>query len=495
MIRWSMSEAAQAINAKRTGEDGEFIGVSTDSRKVEKNGLFIALKGERFDGHDYVQAVADAGAAGVLADRDTGVALPHLIVEDTRLGLGRLAAAWRARHELRVVGITGSNGKTTNKEMVQAILSQVGPTLATQGNFNNEIGMPLTLLRLTGDEQFAVIEMGANHPGEIAYMANICKPDVAMITNVGPAHLEGFGSLQGVCKAKGEIYDALAENGVVVINADDVFAPVWRERVGHRPVADFGLVQPARYSASHAPLPGDRVGSLMLVKAPEGEVSIELPLPGVHNVMNALGAIACSSAMGAGLREIRQGLEGLSAVKGRLQATSAAEGVSLINDTYNANPASFKAAIDVLMAEATHHQTCSVLVLGDMGELGEDTERMHAQLGEDAAQAGVQHLYALGPNSEIAVQAYSDASSEGQARHYADLKALLADLQADLQANRAQPSVVLVKGSRSMRMERVVEALTDSQADSDARTGSDDHHHQAMNEGMDNGSASEGGRP
>lgn len=466
MIRWSLSEAAQAIDARLLGEDREFVGVATDSRKVELNSLFIALKGDRFDGHDYVQAVATAGAGAVLADRDTGIDLPHLIVDDTRLALGRLAGAWRNRHQVRVVGITGSNGKTTNKEMVHAILSRVGPTLATEGNFNNDIGVPLTLLRLTGDEQFAVIEMGANHHGEIAYLAGIAKPDVALITNAGPAHLEGFGSLEGVARAKGEIYDALAENGVAVINADDRFASDWRQRVGQRPIADFGLLEPARYSASHAPLPGNRIGSLLRVKAPEGSVSIELPLPGAHNVMNALGAIASSCAMGATLKEVRDGLEGLSSVKGRLQATSATDGLDLINDTYNANPASFKAAIDVLVAEALNRSKRSILVLGDMGELGENTMALHGQVGVDAAGAGVQSLYALGPSSHHAVLAFEAKSPRGQARHFEELDSLLAALEDEL----SEPSVVLVKGSRSMRMERVVDALTDVPASEGGRS-------------------------
>ncbi len=446
MIRMPLSEAARVLAVKHLGPDAQFAGVSTDSRVLERDNLFIALHGPHFDGHAFLDQAMQRGAAAALVDRAVETALPNLRVQDTRAGLGQLAAAWRARHTMPLVAVTGSNGKTTVKEMIAAILGRRGPLLVTQGNLNNDIGVPLTLLRLEPAHRHALIEMGANHPGEIGYLTRIARPSVALITNAGPAHLEGFGSIEGVAHAKGEIYQGLSRNGIAVINNDDRYAPLWRKLAGGHRLMSFGLQAPADVSAEWRQESG---GSVLQLSTPEGATQVKLPLPGRHNVMNTLAAAAAALAAGAALSDIKKGLEAMRPVHGRLEWTPGIKGVQLIDDTYNANPASLRAALEVLAACATRKW----LVLGDMGELGADAAALHAQAGEWARAAGVEALYATGELSRHALRTFG-AGSE----HFANHAALIAALTGRLERDNGVVTI-LIKGSRSAHMEAVVAAL------------------------------------
>jgi UDP-N-acetylmuramoyl-tripeptide--D-alanyl-D-alanine ligase len=451
MMAMQLSEAARVLAAHHIGDDVAFRGVSTDTRKPLAGSLFFALQGPNFDGHAYVGAALDKGAAAAAVSRPCAVRLPQLQVPDTRLALGQLSAYWRNRFELPVVAITGSNGKTTVRAMTSAILSQCGQALSTQGNLNNDIGLPLTLARLDTNDRFAVIEMGANHPGEIDYLAGLARPTVGVVTNAGSAHLEGFGDVAGVARAKGELFARLGKDAMAVINADDRYAPLWRELAAHCRIVEFGLQGERDVSASWS---GDTTGSDLQLLTPQGSIELHLPLPGRHNVMNALAATAAAQAAGAGLAEIKAGLESLAAVEGRFNILPLPGSVSVIDDTYNANPASLQVALDVL-AQAEGERW---LVLGDMGELGTDAVDMHRRAGEMARKAGVSRIYTLGALARAALEDFAGAGKACDT-----LDELLAALRADL----AGPLHILVKGSRRMRMERVVQGLAAALADSD----------------------------
>ncbi|MCK5639288.1 MAG: UDP-N-acetylmuramoyl-tripeptide--D-alanyl-D-alanine ligase [Gammaproteobacteria bacterium] len=445
-IQLTLNQAAQWLGAQlhNAGTDSEFLGVSTDSRTIEAGMLFIALKGPNHDGHQHIASVAKSGAAAVLVEREVETDLPQLIVEDTRLALGRLASCWRSHLDVSVVAVTGSNGKTTVKEMLASVLSLEGNTLATHGNLNNDIGMPLTLLRLSEQHRYAVIEMGANHPAEIAYLTLLAKPDVALITNAAAAHLEGFGSVEGVAHAKGEIFQGLGESGVAVINADDDYASLWLGLAAEHARCTFGLGPNADVTAQWE---ATATGIALSVKMKEQSMTIQLPLPGRHNVMNALATCAAARAMGASLDFIKQGLENMQAVKGRLQACAGLNGSKLIDDTYNANPASLHAGLEVLAA-------CSgqrFMALGDMAELGDDAAQWHDGIGREARKMGIERLYATGDLSQNASEAFGEAGYFFS-RQDDLVDALRPELTSDV--------TVLVKGSRSMHMERVVEALS-----------------------------------
>jgi UDP-N-acetylmuramoyl-tripeptide--D-alanyl-D-alanine ligase len=444
MIRMRLAETAQVLQAAHSGVDAWYTGISTDSRKLEADNLFVALRGPRFNGEDYLDQARERGAAAALVSRDCRpAALSLLAVDDTRLALGRLAAHWRGRFSIPLVGITGSNGKTTVKEMTAAILGRRGPALVTRGNLNNDIGVPLTLARLGLEHGTAVIEMGANHPGEIAYLTGLAQPTVGVVNNAGPAHLEGFGSLAGVAQAKGELFEHLPAGAVAVINAEDRFAPLWRQLAGDRPQLSFGIEGRADVRAAWR---GDDRGSELDLDTPQGGLSLRLPLPGRHNVMNALAATAASLAAGASLREVCEGLEGLAPVRGRLQRIALADGAVLIDDTYNANPASLRVGIEVLaLAPAPRW-----LVLGDMAELGPEGERLHRQMGKLAREAGVERLFALGRLAAAAAETFGARGTP-----CASMEALVAALEQDWCAGVQ----LLVKGSRSMGMEAVVQAL------------------------------------
>ncbi|MCW8890983.1 MAG: UDP-N-acetylmuramoyl-tripeptide--D-alanyl-D-alanine ligase [Sedimenticola sp.] len=453
MIALKLSDVANELDARLLGEDVSFSMASTDTRTLQKGALFIALKGPRFDGHDYIAQAVEAGAGAVVVDHEMPTPASQLIVSDTRIALGQIAAFWRLQSTAAVVAITGSNGKTTVKEMVASILSQRGDVLATQGNLNNDIGMPLTLLRLQ-DQPFAVIEMGANHPGEIDYLSKIAKPDVALLNNACRSHLEGFGSIDGVAKAKSEIVSGLSEAGCFVFNADDNFAPFWEGvAAGHR-ICTFGVEQPADISSrGSAEIVWSEAGfsSQFTAITPLGELTITLPLAGEHNRLNALAAIAAALQIGATGEDIVAGLAAMKPVKGRLQPRQASNGVLVIDDSYNANPDSVAAAIDVL-AKAPGRR---FLLLGELGELGEGTDGFYRELGQYAQQAGIERFYAVGA-AAIAASQFGQGGMGFDTR-----EALIETLQQELQSGDR----VLVKGSRRAGMELIVNALVARETD------------------------------
>jgi UDP-N-acetylmuramoyl-tripeptide--D-alanyl-D-alanine ligase len=442
MIPLSLLDIAKALGASLQGADTTITAVSTDSRRVEPGCLFVALQGERFDGHEFcAQAVRD-GAAALLVSEPLPLECPQLVVADTRYALGQLGALVRSLLKLKVIAITGSCGKTTVKEMCAAILNQAGPVLATQGNLNNEIGVPLTLLRLTPEHQFAVLELGANHPGEIAWTTSLVKPDVALINNVAAAHLEGFGSLQGVALAKSEIFNGLDDRGMAIVNADSEFYSHWRADLEPN-MLSFGLQnRHADFLARDITTDASGCCRFTLV-TPLGEMDIALPIPGRHNISNALAAAAATQSLGMTLPVIQQGLQAMKPVKGRL-CIQHLPGITLIDDTYNASAESVLAAIDTLAAMPGYR----VLVFGDMGELGLEAEAQHRRIGEHVRQMGLDGLYTVGTLSAL-----TSAAADGQ--HFADKSTLFSALGALLQQH---PDITLLaKGARSARMEEVIE--------------------------------------
>lgn len=437
---------AQRINGRQVGADAEFMRVNTDSRTLIKGDLFVALKGERFDGHDHVAASGAKGAAGALVSRVIDCGVPQVVVADSLKGLQDYAASWRAGFDLPVIGITGSNGKTSTKQLLSAIVTARGPVLATEGNLNNHIGLPLTLLRLRPEHCTAVVEMGANHPGEIAQLCEIARPAIGVVTQAGDAHLEGFGSREGVAHAKGELFAGLGANGVAVINNDDHYAPLWKTLAGSAAQITFSLTERADVSALNIEAQAS-AGTRFELRVPEGRAVVNLPMPGLHNVSNALAAAACAVALGMELSDIASGLTRVQPAAGRLTATATPEGARLLDDSYNANPTSLRAGVEVL-ATFTGRR---VLVLGDMGELGPSSEQQHFEAGRTARARGIDVLFALGTLSRATVEGFGAG-----ARHFDDVEALVAALRSQLDAH----TTVLVKGSRSSRMERVVAALT-----------------------------------
>ncbi|MBI5901197.1 MAG: UDP-N-acetylmuramoyl-tripeptide--D-alanyl-D-alanine ligase [Rhodocyclales bacterium] len=446
-----LSEAGAALGVPHLGADAEFGSVGSDSRAVTPGMLFVALKGERFDGHDYVRDVLSAGASGALVEAGWARAnpgLPLIPVNDARLALGQLAAAWRRRFAIPLLGVTGSNGKTTVKEMCAAILRAhcggvADAVLATQGNLNNDIGLPLTLLRLRDTHRAAVIEMGMNHPGEIDYLTRLAAPTVALVTNAQRAHLEGLGSVQDVALAKGEIFVGLAAEGVAVFNADDAQAGIWRELSRDRRQIGFGLDQAADVRGSFQP---HGMGGDLHLETPWGGLAVNLAVPGRHNARNACAAAAVTLAAGAGLAAVKQGLESFAGVKGRLQRCAGRKGALVVDDSYNANPDSMRAAIDVLASVPGRR----IFVMGDMGEAGAAAGQFHDEIGGYAKSHGIDRLFCLG---RLSVAAAHNFGAGGE--HFERVEDLIKDLHAEL-----QPDVtVLVKGSRFMKMERVVEAI------------------------------------
>ena len=444
----SLREAARLLEAEVSpGVDGVFATVGTDSRRLPADALFVALSGPNFDGHEFIAAARQQGARAALVSRWVADPLPQLRVADTRLALGRLAASWRTRFTGPLIALTGSNGKTTLKEMLAAILRRRGSTLATEGNLNNDIGVPLTLLRLNAAHGYAVIEMGANHHGEIAYLTGLARPDVAIVNNAGPCHLEGFGDVAGVARAKGEIFQGLSATGVAVVNRDDPHADDWIGLNPGRRIVDFGLDRPAAVSARILDAATNRFHLIV----PAGETEIRLPLPGRHNIRNALAAAAGALAAGATLDDIRQGLESLHDVGGRLQRLRGRHGGTVIHDAYNANPASLAAALHTVGVGPGRKW----LVLGDMRELGPVASELHAQSGQAARTTGFERLYALGEHSRAAAAAFGEGG-----RHFTDLETLMDALSRDLKHSVESPTI-LIKGSRGMRMERVVAVLVE----------------------------------
>ncbi len=459
-----LTRIAQWTGGRLHGDDALIDAVATDTRTLDASDgravLFVALKGERFDGHDHVAAAADAGARAVLVSRQLDVPLPQIVVADTQRALAAFAAALlRARsdkpHSGKLIAITGSNGKTSVKALLLQILQQAcapdwGKAYANPGNRNNEIGLPLAVLDAPEDTEFAIYEMGAGKPGDIAYLTAIARPDVALVNNIAPAHLERMGSLLGIADTKAAIYDALPADGVAVINADDAFAPYFAERAHGRRLIRFGLEASADVTARD--ILGDADGSRFVLVTPQGETAITLSMPGRHNVSNALAAAALALGAGVALDVIATGLDAARPVAGRMITHRLASGAVLVDDSYNANPGSLNAAIDTLAACGDGE---SWLVLGDMRELGDDAQALHAEAGRRARAAGIARLYTLGPLSAAAAQAFGAG-----ARRF-DSHAALADaLRADLSRSDRGASVrCLVKGSRGSAMERVVAAL------------------------------------
>ena len=444
MITARLSQIAQAIDAKLIGDDVEVSQVYTDSRSSRENGLFIALKGPHFDAHNFLSDVVLQGAKAVVVEQRTALPVPQLVVEDTRIALGKIAAFNREQLRAKFVAITGSSGKTTVKEMLASILQNAGSTYATKGNFNNEIGAPLTLLEMNQEHEFGVIELGANHAGEIAYTAGITKPDVALINNVAAAHLEGFGDLQGVARAKGEIYSQLGKSGVAVINNDDDFADYWKQHIDQQ-IMTFAVETNGDVVASEISLDENQCPKFIL-NYKNKKQEIQLSLAGSHNVYNALAAATCALALGVSLKEIAFGLSQTPIVSGRLMMEILTNGCRLIDDTYNANLDSMRAAIELLKGYSNKR----ILVIGDMAELGEFGRQCHEQIGEIAEQAKIDKLFSCGVLTQFTHKLFS-----GEGEHYSSQIELIKQLKKEAKAN----TTILIKGSRSAHMERVVQAL------------------------------------
>jgi UDP-N-acetylmuramoyl-tripeptide--D-alanyl-D-alanine ligase len=445
-----LSRIAGWTHGRLVGADTLIDAVSTDTRTLDASdgraALFVALKGERFDGHEHVAAAAEAGARAALVARELPVAIPQVVVADTERALAGFAAAVQHTRSNKVVAITGSNGKTSVKTLVLGILERAGKAYGNPGNRNNEIGLPLAVLDAPEDAQFAVYEMGAGKPGDIAYLTAIARPDVSLVNNIAPAHLERMGSLLGVADTKAAIYDALPSGGVAVINADDAFAPYFAERAHGRRLIRFGLDASADVTARDLQLDAD--GSRFVLVTPQGNVDVALALAGRHNVLNALAAASLALGVGASLEAIRDGLSAARAVAGRLVTHRLAGGALLVDDSYNANPGSLNAAIDTLASAPGERW----LVLGDMRELGVDAEALHAEAGRRAKTAGITRLLTLGPLSAAASAAFGAGATHFDT-HAAVAEAIRAGLRPDLR--------VLVKGSRGSAMDRVVKALLD----------------------------------
>ncbi len=441
-----LSEAALATQGQLIGPDVVFCCVGTDSRSIKKGQLFVALKGENFDAHEYAAQSLEQGASSVLVSKASNVS-PALVVKDTRLALGDLAAYWRSKFEIPVVAITGSNGKTTVKEMLAAILKVAAgndeSVLATQGNLNNDIGLPMTMLNLDKQHRYAVLEMGMNHTGELSYLTGLAKPSIALVNNAGTAHIGELGSLEAIANAKGEIFEGLVDGGTAVINADDVFAGLWKSLASNHHQVTFGLKAKADVTARYEL---HEASSAVELITPKGTANFSLPAPGVHNVSNALAAASAALALNVSLEKIATGLSQFAGVKCRLQVKQGFAGAKVIDDTYNANPMSMKAAIDVLKASAGER----VFVMGDMAELGADAASMHAEIGAYAKTAGIEKFFALGALTKNAVIAFGE-----NAAHFETLDTLVESLKSMMNAQ----ATLLVKGSRSMRMERVVDAI------------------------------------
>jgi len=453
MITVSLKWIAQQVDGQLVGSDKNITGVSTDTRTIATDDIFIALVGPNFNGNEFVKAAKDKGAVAAIVSEDMssliGDDFSAIVVSDTKKALGQLAAAVKKQVAPKTVGITGSSGKTTVKEMVASILSRIGNVLATKGNFNNDIGVPLTLLRLEQHHDFAVIEMGANHLGEIAYTTNIVKPDVATIVNAAASHLEGFGSLLGVARAKSEIFKGLDETGVAILNLDSQFHPFWHGKLKHLKTQNFSSEQATDFCAEYSNLGLDGCAQFLLC-TPTGEINVNLALPGEHNVGNALVAAALAMNVGASLDDIKYGLENMQQVSGRLQIKQLTNQVKILDDTYNANVASVNAAINLLSSFSGHR----ILILGDMGELGEKSRYYHEQVGKHAKQKGIDQLVTLGVLSQSASDAFGG-------KHFGDMAQLIEYVNQYVAREKRDISI-LVKGSRSAKMERVVAALEES---------------------------------
>ena len=455
-MKMMLSACAAIVQGKLIGKDVALTGVSIDARVIKPNQLYIAIKGHNFDGNDFVEQAEKAGAIAAIVHEGVSTLLPHIVVEDTRVALARLAGAWRVslsenENSLSIVGVTGSNGKTTAKEMVAAILGVKDAVLFTQGNLNNDIGVPLTLFRLTEQDRYAVIEMGANHIGEIAYTSHFAKADVVIITNAGAAHLEGFGSLEGVAKAKGEIVETLGEDGVAVLNRDDGYFNYWKSVAGNRKIISFGLSEEADVTAkvTKIGIKNNSFVSTFDLFTAQGTAEVNLKLAGQHNVLNALAAAAATLALGIDLAQVKAGLEGIKPVVGRMQPLVGHLGSTVIDDTYNANSDSLKVGLDVLSQLEGRHW----LVLGAFGELGPQSAKIHKGIAEVIKSSGVSRIFTVGADTKKTVQAFGLGAT-----YYEKQEDLIAELKQEIRGDE----VILIKGSRAQRMENVAAALVEN---------------------------------
>lgn len=453
-MKRTLFDAAQVTGGELSGDNLAYGEVSTDSRTLNPGALFVALRGPTFDGGEFVAAAAARGASGALVERSVAVALPQIVVADALKALQQLGKAWRATLDMPMVAVAGSNGKTTVKEMTAAILSHLGPCLATRGNLNNHIGVPLTLMRLSSAHRSAVIEMGANRVGDVAELVALARPSVGLITNAGAEHLEGFGDMDGVAQGEGEMVAGLDAAATAIINADDAYAGYWRGVATAGRVVTFGVggaassAQRPDFTAKNSvqTLEGGEFVTRFTLLCPLGERSVVLKAGGTHNIVNALAAAAAASAAGASLDHIEAGLADFRAVSGRLQLKAGVDGSWIIDDSYNANPSSVRAGLDVLQSLSG----VTWLVLADMAELGDYSADSHAEMGAYARTCGVQRLFALGPQSARAAESFGSG-----AEWFADAPSLSQRVRAEL-----SPGVtVLIKGSRVNRLERVVQAL------------------------------------
>ena len=444
----TLSLLAQELDGELLGDDVTFTNISTDTRSLEKGDLYLALVGENFDGNKFVKAAESEGACAALVSRETDSSIPVLQVKDTHVALGAIARMSRQRSTAKVVALTGSQGKTTVKEMLASILSNTGECLATEANLNNTIGVPLTLLKIEERHEYVVIEMGANCAGEIAFSVAATQPDIALITNASPAHIEGFGSLQGIVTSKGEIIDGLKDGGVMVLNADDPHVDAWVARAAGKNMVRFSYdnaTDDSQYFASNVEDRGDGTNHFKL-HTPQGVRALSSRFLGKHNILNAAAATAVAMEAGASLDDVVLGLSNLDPVAGRLSRVSGINGCNLIDDSYNASPGSFFAAIDVLASLPGQ----KILVMGDMKELGIETDSAHKSIGEYASAAAIDEFWAVGEKSQLAVEAYN-----GAGRFFDDKSSLIEAIRSI-----SHPDLtVLVKGSRGAKMNEVVTAL------------------------------------
>lgn len=446
-MKFPLSQLASAVGVSWHASDVTIHHIGIDSRTLPKHSLFVAVKGEQFDGHDFIESAEQSGACALMVERPVDSSLPQLIVPDTLQALGLLATLHRQHCDIPVIGVTGSCGKTTTKGLITSILKEAGRVLATQGTLNNHIGVPLTLFGLSPKDDFAVIEMGANHPGEIAYLSQIAKPNIGVITNAGPVHLEGFGSLEGVAQAKGELYQHLSVDGIAILNYDDPQQSYWRSIIGARAYLTFGCHHSADIRASDIQL--DEQGQAHFTLHHGGEhMDIHLPLLGIHNVSNALAAAAVGFSLGLAFKTIRKGLQKAVVVAKRSHRLAGLRGATLIDDSYNANPTAFKAAIDLLCRLPGER----IVIMGDMGELGPNAGDFHAEVGQYAKDANIDRLLTVGPLSAYASEAFGKG-----ALHFHDQASLIANIKEALNAE----SLLLIKGSKSSHMGHIVDALRD----------------------------------
>jgi len=449
----SVVDATTAMDGELIGEAVVFSGVSIDTRTLEQGELFFAIAGPNFDGHEYVEEAKNRGAIAVVVERKVETTLPQIVVKSSHDALGVLAALWRLSLKPPVIAITGSNGKTSVKEMLFSIMSEQGNTFATKGNLNNDLGVPLSLLSIDASHAAIIIEMGANHPKEIEYLARLARPNISLVNNAAAAHLEGFGDLDGVANAKGEIYQGLCLGGYGIVNNDDHYADMWKGLLSHFDVVTFAIENEADVRGSWNVV-ADGVHIEFKTKA--GDFSCDLHLSGKHNVMNALAATSVAIAANVPVDLIKQGLEKVRSVPGRLEMKIGCHGSKIIDDTYNANPTSTHAALAVL--ENYSGKKC--FVLGDMGELGDDAQTLHAEIGEKAKSLGIDYFYGIGELSKSAVKAFGDGAKHFDAYH---------ELVGQIKSQMNNKLTVLVKGSRSMQMNKVVSAcMASNESVSDA---------------------------